>query len=471
VELVIGVSRDVSQRREAEEALRRSEARLRAASELAGLGIYSWDPATDELIWDERLCVMWGLPADAPVDTAIFEAGIHPDDLGRYNIEYRVIGRSDGITRHIATSGRMSFAHGRAVGFIGAAIDVTVQRRAEAKVKASEYQFRAFTDHSSNLLWIGDPLAGEIIFRSAAYQRIWGVAFREAAADMIGWLSHVHPEDRRHVEHGLAAVMAGEVVQHEYRIIRPLDGAVRWLRDTIFPILDEAGRITRIGGITEDLTPENADFVYIVSRVPTEARRLAGLVRGLGHRVRIFENASAFLDVATVLTPGSVIVDLRNRREEGLSIPRELKARSIPLVAIALDAEGADAAAVVAAMKAGMVDYVTATDEEWLRLTLPNVFLESHRVVRPGAGDESANARVAGLTPREREVLVGLVDGQTNKMIAQKMGISPRTVELHRSQVMKRLSAPSLTGLLQIALAAGVKPAGTHVQVRRRDPG
>ncbi|MCJ2106409.1 LuxR C-terminal-related transcriptional regulator [Methylobacterium sp. E-041] len=64
------------------------------------------------------------------------------------------------------------------------------------------------------------------------------------------------------------------------------------------------------------------------------------------------------------------------------------------------------------------------------------------------------------LTPRERQVLVGLVDGGTNKTIGQHLGISPRTVELHRAQVMNRLNAASLTDLLQTALAAGIVPSG-----------
>ena len=83
VELVVGVSRDTSERRAFEEALRKSEARLRAATELVGLGIYSWDPVTGALEWDERLRAMWGLPPDSHVDTDVFEAGIHPDDLPR----------------------------------------------------------------------------------------------------------------------------------------------------------------------------------------------------------------------------------------------------------------------------------------------------------------------------------------------------------------------------------------------------
>lgn len=109
----MGVSRDTSERRSFEEALTRSEARLRAATELVGLGIYAWDSVTGALDWDERLRRMWGLAPDDPVDMAVYEAGIHPEDLprvreaiaacvdpagdGRYAIEYRVIGRDDCI--------------------------------------------------------------------------------------------------------------------------------------------------------------------------------------------------------------------------------------------------------------------------------------------------------------------------------------------------------------------------------------
>lgn len=84
--------------------------------------------------------------------------------------------------------------------------------------------------------------------------------------------------------------------------------------------------------------------------------------------------------------------------------------------------------------------------------------------------DDTAAARVARLTPREREVLLHLVDGETNKMIGQALGISPRTVELHRAQVMKRLNATNLSELLQIALGAGIAPLSRLSRHdRRRD--
>ena len=109
-------------------------------------------------------------------------------------------------------------------------------------------------------------------------------------------------------------------------------------------------------------------------------------------------------------------------------------------------------------MKAGAVDYVILADEASLHTSLADAMAECLGAVRPTTRDEDSGARVGRLTPREREVLVGLVEGGTNKSIGRKLGISPRTVELHRAQVMSRLNASSLTELLQIALAAGIAP-------------
>ncbi|MFN3388624.1 MAG: PAS domain-containing protein [Allosphingosinicella sp.] len=429
IELVVGVSRDTSERHAFVEALRTSEARLRAATELVGLGVYSWNPATGDFRWDERLCALWGLPPDAEVTQEVFEAGIHPDDLprvrravaasidpagdGRYHIEYRVVGRDDGVTRHVATSGQATFSEGRAVGFIGAAIDVTASRRNEAAIRASEALFRSFAENSSNLIWIGDPAEGRILYRSPAYERIFGVPCSKATTDIGEWLHQVHPDDRQQVEHAFDTLKGGDVVQFEYRIVRPCDGAVRLLRETSFPILDEHGAPTRIGGITEDLTQEDVRQVYIVCSRAAEARRLASLVRAEGYRVRTFGSGSAFLDVAPVLTPGCVLVDLRSARDAGLAVQRELKARSITLPTIALDAPGAEVGAAVAAMKAGAVDYLVSGDEDSLRAALATSMAECLGAVRPNGHDDNAGARVARLTPREREVLAGLIEGGT----------------------------------------------------------
>jgi FixJ family two-component response regulator len=226
--------------------------------------------------------------------------------------------------------------------------------------------------------------------------------------------------------------------------------------------------VTRIGGITEDLTQEDVRQVYIVSGRPAEGRKLALMVRGFGHRARTFDSNTTFLDMAPVLSPGCVLVDLRKTRDEGLAVPRELKARSVTLPTIVLDAPGADVSAAVAAMKAGAIDYIVLNDEESLGPRLASAIAECVGTVRPTTRDEHAGARVARLTPREREVLIGLVGGGTNKTIGQTLGISPRTVELHRAQVMNRLNASNLTELLQIALSAGIAPTAGERRSSRK---
>lgn len=473
IELVVGVSRDTSERRAFEEALRKSEARLRAATELVGVGIYSWDPATGALEWDERLRAMWGLPPDVQVDMDVFEAGIHPDDLprvrraiaacadpagdGRYNVEYRVRGRRDGITRNIATSGRTTFADGRPTGFIGAAIDVTMLRRAEAAIQAREAQFRSFAEHSTNLLWIVNPRAGVIEYRSPAYEQIWGQAREQAPQRLEEWFTYLHPDDIGRVRRALRSVENGEVAHVEYRIIRPGDGEVRWVRDTSFPIRDASGEVVRIGGIAEDLTRHDGKQVYIVGAWPAEERRLARLMRAAGYRVRTFSTTEAFLDIAMFLTPGCVLADLRRSKRENGSIMLELRARSIPLKVVVIGPEDGDIELAVEAMKSGAADYLQppVTDIA-LTAALISIMAATRGPPAETAAD-GATARLARLSSREREVLNGLVDGGTNKSIALQLGLSPRTIELHRGQIMAKLNAANLAELLQLALTAGLR--------------
>lgn len=127
-----------------------SEARLQSAVDLLGLGLYSWDPITNDLTWDTRLKAIWGLPPDAGIDYATWCSGIHRDDRERvdaavaacidphgdgvYDIEYRVNG-ADGAERWVASRGKTTFTKGRATAFYGVAVDITARKHAEAELR------------------------------------------------------------------------------------------------------------------------------------------------------------------------------------------------------------------------------------------------------------------------------------------------------------------------------------------------
>jgi PAS domain S-box-containing protein len=131
--------------RASEQRERDTEAKLRAAVQLLGLGLYAWDPRTNEIEWDDRVRAMWGLPAGAAADYGVWRAGIHAEDLPRvdaslrratdpnqgvYDVEYRVLGR-DGIERWVATRGLTRFEKGQPVSFAGVAVDITDRKRVE----------------------------------------------------------------------------------------------------------------------------------------------------------------------------------------------------------------------------------------------------------------------------------------------------------------------------------------------------
>ena len=141
------ILQDIDEEKRAAQRLRESEAHLRFAVDLAKLGLHVWNPQSNELRWDDRLRAMWGLPAGAPISFNPWKSCIHPDDIARveaavqqsidphgngiYDIEYRVIGKSDGIERWIATLGQTSFENSRPTLFRGVAQDVTDRKRIE----------------------------------------------------------------------------------------------------------------------------------------------------------------------------------------------------------------------------------------------------------------------------------------------------------------------------------------------------
>ena len=459
-------------RQEANNRIRRSDARLQAAVDLVGLGCYSWNPLAETLEWDDRLRGMWGLAPGAPVETDIFLQAIHPQDRPRvetaiatcidpagdgvYHLEYRVIGIGDGLERWVSTHGQTFFRNGIAVDFVGAALNVTERKRVDECLRASEERFRQFAEHSANLLWIVDVEAKRIEYRSPAFERIWGVPLDAAPNDVLRWAESIHPEDRAAVLDTLVRVQQGEQVVQEFRVLRP-DGAVRWVRDTAFPMRDEFGYIHRIGGITVDGTRVEGNWIYVVDGAEASRLRLAALLRDASYDVKTFATTGGFLEVAPMLLPGCAVLELDGCGEDALVVPRELKARGIELPVIVVGGASGDVRTAVQALKAGAADWLEGSHEPQVLLAaVATALAKVHDAQEIGRRADTARARIASMSEREREVLEGIVAGETNKEIARRLGISPRTIEIHRAHVMERLGVRSLPEAVLLAVAAGL---------------
>lgn len=197
-------------------------------------------------------------------------------------------------------------------------------------------------------------------------------------------------------------------------------------------------------------------LVYVVDDEEAIRRSLSFLLRTSGFEVALFGSGAEFLKEAKGLAPGCVLLDVRMPEIDGLAVQRELAARGVALPVIVLTGHG-DILTAVQAMKAGAIDFLEKPfEKEALLAALGNGF--AWLAQRHGAEDNAreAEVRLAALTARERDVLEGLARGLPNKTIAYDLGISPRTVEVHRANLMTKLEVRSLSEALRLAFAAGL---------------
>ncbi|KEQ51584.1 response regulator FixJ [Sphingobium chlorophenolicum] len=197
--------------------------------------------------------------------------------------------------------------------------------------------------------------------------------------------------------------------------------------------------------------------IYVVDDDEAIRRSLSFMLKTSGFAVTLFEGGISFLKEAAGLEPGCVLLDVRMPDMDGLAVQRELRARGIMLPVVIMTGHG-DIDMAVTAMKAGASDFIEKPFEKAALLGC----VEAARQVAvadrgANARADDARARLNILTDREREVLDGLVEGLPNKTIAYDLGISPRTVEIHRANLMQKLEVKSLAEALRIAFHAGVE--------------
>jgi len=198
--------------------------------------------------------------------------------------------------------------------------------------------------------------------------------------------------------------------------------------------------------------------VYIVDDDEAVRDSLSALLEAKAYAVSSFASALEFLAVSPSLPIGCVIADIRMPEMDGLELQQRLTERKLGFPMIIITGHG-DVPLAVRAMKAGAIDFIEKPFA--VAAILDSIRMALSRLDAPSAQDPSAAAaaaKLALLSARERDVLEGLVEGLPNKSIAYDLTISPRTVEIHRARVMDKMGARSLSELVRLALAAGVRP-------------
>ncbi|HEY9671756.1 MAG TPA: PAS domain S-box protein, partial [Waterburya sp.] len=266
-----GIALDITDRKQAEVALRQSEEQARLAIQVGRLGTWRYNLHTDFVELDKRMQEIWGEPDDAqtiPLPRAIER--IHPDDReraaiaigaaldpsssGTYEIEYRIVW-DDGTPRWVSVNGQVQFeGEGelrQPIDFFGTALDITDRKLAEVALRESESRFRNIADHSPIMIWMSAPEGAGVWFNQQ-WCEFTGQTLEEALGS--GWLAAVHPEDAQSLETTcLQAHQRHEPVRLEYRLRRQ-DGEYRWVFDSAVARFDGTGVYLGYIGSIIDIT-------------------------------------------------------------------------------------------------------------------------------------------------------------------------------------------------------------------------
>lgn len=198
-----------------------------------------------------------------------------------------------------------------------------------------------------------------------------------------------------------------------------------------------------------------ADWVHVIDDDAAVRDSLAFLLETADLTVRTYASAAEFLDAVPAMTHGCIVTDVRMPEMSGVDLARRLKELGVPDPVIVITGH-ADVPLAVEAMKAGVADFIEKPFDDEVILAAIRSALERGGKDIEGAAERARIAeRIAALSGREKEVLDGLVAGHANKVIAYDLGISARTVEVYRANVMTKMGASSLSELVRMALVAG----------------
>jgi len=202
--------------------------------------------------------------------------------------------------------------------------------------------------------------------------------------------------------------------------------------------------------------PSDKAVVHVIDDDEAMRESLAFLLGAVGMEVRTYESALGFLDVAPNAEAGCVITDVRMPGLSGVDLLRRLRELKLGIPVIVITGHG-DVPLAVEAMKIGALDFLEKPfDDEVLLASVRSALNQLNQDQKRQAERNEIERRLAALSNRERDVLEGLVSGHANKQIAYDLGISPRTIEIYRANLMTKMQAASLSDLVRMALIAGI---------------
>ena len=279
-QVLLVVVRDITERQRAEELLMKSEKRFSSAFEYASIGMAL---VTTEGRWarvNRAVCQLLGY-SEAELLQKTFQDITHPDDLqsdlayvnqllageiNSYQMEKRYFHKSGHVVWALLSVSLVRDDQGVPQHFISQIQDITERKRAEAELRASEERFRQLADNIQEAFWMTDAQTGKEIYMSPAVEKIWGRPIDYLMKEPEAFIKSVFSEDRPTVLRAVEREKSGEKMEIEYRVMHP-DGSLRWIWDRAFPIFDDSNRVTKIAGISADITDRReAELALIKSQ-------------------------------------------------------------------------------------------------------------------------------------------------------------------------------------------------------------
>jgi two-component system response regulator FixJ len=196
--------------------------------------------------------------------------------------------------------------------------------------------------------------------------------------------------------------------------------------------------------------------VYVIDDDEAMRDSLHFLLDSSGYQIRLFDTATSFLEALPKLEFGCVVSDVRMPGIDGIELLKRMKAANSMFPILIMTGHG-DVPLAVEAMKLGAVDFLEKPfEDDRLTAMIETAIRQVQPAVKNEAVAHDIATRIATLSPRERQVMNGLIAGLSNKLIAREYDISPRTIEVYRANVMTKMQAGSLSELVRLAMRAGL---------------